>query len=410
MRSHKVLYICIHFSFCPIESRSLANSSSYDHSDLDKSLSMRSHWTDWSPCSATCGTGYQTRTLCRGSGGDDTIQCHEGEALSREVQSCGGVVPCPGEWSEWGQCDERWGVKTRTRCQEAQCEEEYLDCAQEEVGNNSWSEWGPCTQGVQERMKCMGEEYGCDVEEQDCAEALDEYSGTDILEDTHKLVNDEIDEARMLTMLTAWSDWDPCQGGYQSRTKCVGDVCELEERECLAGREYGEWSPWSTCHAGVKVRTVCREGEGCIEEEISCGEGDYSGSWSRWGPCKEGYQARERCVQGYGCTSEERQCGRSSDWSEWSECTGLSQQRERCGYDGCEEESRDCVTDTFHWSSWGPCKEGSEERRKCDGDGCVTEERPCSYDRATITDTEIEDSTQESESEWWWVKWFSSYL
>jgi len=420
MKEISLLILSTSISFHDIESRSLVTSSTYEFSLTD--LITPTYWTDWSPCSTTCGPGYLTRKLCIGLSTTGTSQCEK-----EEQQPCSEVVPCEGEWSEWGKCDYVWGVKTRTKCQEDQCEEEYLDCEQVDKGIDMWSEWGPCTEGVQERMKCMGEEYGCEVEEQNCADipvhlegnyALDEernvkrFNEPRLVKGSVKGAVDDVSDKgpKVLDIHSGWSEWDPCQSNYQARRKCNGGVCEVEERQCVGGREYGEWSAWGDCKDGLKIRSRCSEFEGCVEEEISCGEGDYSGTWARWGACGGGYQRREKCVLGYGCTSEERECRVDSDWSEWSECSEQTQFREKCSYEGCEEETRDCDTPTYHWSTWGECTEDSQQRTRCDSNGCITEERPCVYEANIITfisTPDYEDSTQlvDIDNDWWY-SWF----
>jgi len=78
-------------------------------------------WTEWSDCSATCQTGYQTRTRQVASTPNDCGKPAAGVTV--DVQECKAKAVCVkstdcelSEWSSWGQCQrDCFGVQEKTR-------------------------------------------------------------------------------------------------------------------------------------------------------------------------------------------------------------------------------------------------------------------------------------------------------
>ena len=75
----------------------------------------------WSECSATCGTGEQTRTYrvtTKSAGSGNSCPYKDGY---KETRNCPGLNPCPqavdckGSWSEWTGCSKGCGGGTKTR-------------------------------------------------------------------------------------------------------------------------------------------------------------------------------------------------------------------------------------------------------------------------------------------------------
>ncbi|CAF1161779.1 unnamed protein product [Adineta steineri] len=78
-----------------------------------------SQWSDWTPCSASCGNGtqYQTRA-CNNSMPSSGGSLCVGDSL--RTQTCNSNVTCPinGNWSDWGrfsQCSTTCGPGIQTR-------------------------------------------------------------------------------------------------------------------------------------------------------------------------------------------------------------------------------------------------------------------------------------------------------
>ncbi|XP_035231349.1 hemicentin-1-like isoform X1 [Stegodyphus dumicola] len=135
-----------------------------------------SDWTNWSPCSVTCGAGEQRRWRACDEpppqhGGAD---CDRSEADEMQIRSCNGsLIFCPvnggwSEWSEWGGCytpdckqAENTSVSFRQRsCNKplpahngTMCQGTFLEtglCPNLHAAlnckvNGGWSDWGPWT-------------------------------------------------------------------------------------------------------------------------------------------------------------------------------------------------------------------------------------------------------------------------
>ncbi|CAE7203448.1 adt-2, partial [Symbiodinium sp. CCMP2456] len=186
------------------------------------------HWTSWSACSVTCGTGqrYHTRTVivhAQASG-------HRCDGGMEEVQSCT-MEPCGAardcsytEWSTWSDCSRNCGGGHRSRsrdvwrtaknggaeCPEADLEETGVCNTQDCIANawgkidctwSTWSSWRSCS------TSCgMGEAR----------------------------------RTRIIVQQAAHSG-QPCSGFYQEFRKCQDKPCE--QKDC----QFSAWEYWSSC-------------------------------------------------------------------------------------------------------------------------------------------------------------------
>lgn len=160
---------------CPL----LRGSSFLLVTDLDLllfSVSQWSSWSSWSRCSASCGSGIQTRTR----------SCQRGSCpgIGRETRSCTSDGPsCHatwGSWSPWSSCSPSCGEKrerSRSRtCQgQGKCSgdsKQSIPCSDiacpqgnSQSGMSSWSPWGSCSRacgGYQMRRRsCLNASLGC---------------------------------------------------------------------------------------------------------------------------------------------------------------------------------------------------------------------------------------------------------
>jgi len=107
-------------------------------------------WSEWSPCSATCGESNRARVReCKNS--------FNGECIGppSETEKCEDIKPCPYwvEWADWStiKCSAACGQGSRTRERECINGEPRKDCTgnvREIIDCNlgpcqEWTEWGP---------------------------------------------------------------------------------------------------------------------------------------------------------------------------------------------------------------------------------------------------------------------------
>uniref|UniRef100_A0A7E4UZ46 Peptidase M12B domain-containing protein n=1 Tax=Panagrellus redivivus TaxID=6233 RepID=A0A7E4UZ46_PANRE len=187
-------------------------------------------WSDWSPCSAACGTGGSvTRTR----------DCQPGatckDDLLLETKSCPNPRSCPewSAWQEWSECSVPCGNGQRSR--QRVCPEEGLcdgegsqitSCTGEKclvvvATEESWGEWLPCsvTCGIGFQLR----ERLCDGVL--CAENSKQARTCNIQDCPRSF------RSAPPKLWSQWSSWSPCSStcgeGFQSRSRtCLsGDNC-----------------------------------------------------------------------------------------------------------------------------------------------------------------------------------------
>ncbi|XP_024085624.1 semaphorin-5B isoform X1 [Cimex lectularius] len=154
-----------------------------------------SEWSAWSPCSAGCGTGQQSRVrTCEGPHGECT-------GPTQITKLCN-LQPCKGEWScwsEWSPCTSSCGLGTRQRTRVCIGEDKnscdgksvaHQDCnvspCLTSEGWYEWSIWSECdSSGHQTRTRtCSTTSPGCigpDIDSRLCVDAItSEASGLGI--------------------------------------------------------------------------------------------------------------------------------------------------------------------------------------------------------------------------------------
>ena len=323
-------------------------------------------FSDWSPCTQSCGNGTQTR-----SRNVTTPPDHGGAACPAldQVRSCN-EHPCPVDcvmsaWGAYSACTVTCanGTKTRSRSVATTTQHGGLPCGNlTEVGA---CDAGPCP-------------VDCDV--------------------------------------SAWGNWsactESCDGGLQTRSRSIttqsqnnGTVCpnlqqtrDCNTQACPVDCQVSAWGQWGSCSVscgdgGSETRSrsvviaAAHGGAACpdFQETRSCNDGPCPvhcvvSSFSGFGTCSKscggGTQTRSRSVVtdaahgGAACPSltETQQCNDQacpvdcvvSDWGDWTTCT------KSCG-GGQESQSRSIVvTPTSGGAQCGTLS----QTRSCNNQAC----------------------------------------
>ncbi|XP_074654070.1 hemicentin-1-like [Tubulanus polymorphus] len=326
-----------------------------------------SDWTDWEPCSLTCGTGFKRRTRhCDNpapkNGGKHCI----GKAV--EQQTCSlAICAVDGKWTDWTpweECSKTCGNGERIRsrkCQNPPPSNGGQPCHGESVERvicnikpcpvhgdwGEWSNWRPCSescgQGTQERYRR-------------CDRPRPQDGGRD------------------------------CIGKDLERRTCIVRHCEVHGN-------WGNWNQWSSCSqscgGGKRERKRLCDNPAPSDGGRSCpglnAQIDYCNSdpcpvhglWAQWAPwgacsvsCNGGKQKRFRT------------CSNPSPAHGGRVCPGSNQISRACNQQKCPENG--------YWNEWGQwsmcskkCGSGTRERKRV----CIEPKhlgRPCYGDSSQI--------------------------
>uniref|UniRef100_H2Y3E3 Hemicentin-1 n=1 Tax=Ciona intestinalis TaxID=7719 RepID=H2Y3E3_CIOIN len=394
-------------------------------------------WSEWSSCTASCGTGGQTRTRSCIGGTYGSIGC---TGMIQQTQDCN-TQQCAywTEWTAWTGCSATCGNGTRSH--ERQCingvpgDQGCFGLSSEEVicelptcpSWSDWSEWNQCS------AACGG---GLRSRTRECINGFPGLIGCG-----GEVTQDDFCNSQDCPFWNDWSSWTlcsaPCGSGQSTRTRTcengyAGDVgCEGSENDRVscntqACPEWNAWTPWSesygacsaSCGGGSQTRSrTCTNGEpgdaGCVgsaTESTSCNMRPcpYWSSWGEFGPCSSSCGGGRRihfrtCVNGQagiddpdcvGAATQSTACnlGDCAFWTEWvawsdcsSSCGGGNQERtRRCmngvtgdvGCEGTDRGSQLCnIGPCPRFTAWGNWTDCSTS---CGG-GHRTRERFCSF-------------------------------
>uniref|UniRef100_A0A452VBN6 Semaphorin 5A n=1 Tax=Ursus maritimus TaxID=29073 RepID=A0A452VBN6_URSMA len=363
-------------------------------------------WTLWSPCSTTCGIGFQVRQR---SCSNPTPR-HGGRVCvgqNREERYCNEHLLCPPHmfwtgWGPWERCTAQCGggIQARRRtCENGPdcvgCNVEYQPCntnpCPELKKTTPWTPWTPVNisdnGGHYEqrfRYTCKARlpdpnllEVGRQrIEMRYCSS--DGTSGCS----TDGLSGDFLRAGRYSahTVNGAWSAWTSwsqcsrdCSRGIRTRKRvcnnpepryggmpCLGPSLEYQECNilpCPVDGVWSCWSSWSKCSA-------------------TCGGGHYMRTRSCTNPAPA--YGGDICL---GLHTEEALCNTQpcpeswSEWSDWSECdvSGVQVRARQCillfpagsQCSGNTTESRPCVFDSNFIPEVSVARSSSIEEKRC---------------------------------------------
>ncbi|KAM7409728.1 hypothetical protein PAMA_001291 [Pampus argenteus] len=336
-----------------------------------------SEWTEWGPCSVSCGVGSQKRLRqC-----NNPLPANGGRHCAgsdKETRSCQGK-PCPvdGNWSEWSlweECSRTCGHGNRTRvrtCSNPPAQHEGRPCEGKAVevimcsvrpcpvaGNwGSWLPWSPCSEtcgkGMQSRIRlCNNPPPAFDGPQ---CEGTD--TQTQVCKERHCPVDGK---------WSSWVSWGACSvscgGGTRQRTRlCASPTPQHGGRQCEGNDVHidfcnsdpcpiiGNWGPWSswgscskTCNGGQmrRYRTCdnprpANGGRACAGADTqiqrcstaNCPVDGNWGSWQPWGECSASCGGGER--------TRVRLCNSPSPGNGGRPCPGDSSQLSRCNSQAC---------------------------------------------------------------------------
>ncbi|XP_077591911.1 semaphorin-5A isoform X1 [Stigmatopora nigra] len=355
-------------------------------------------WTSWSPCSTSCGIGFQVRQR---SCSNPTPR-HGGRVCvgqNREERYCNEHLPCPphvywSAWSAWERCNVPCGggIQSRRRtCENGNdcpgCGQEYQSCNSHPCPDlkktTPWTPWTPVNISDNGGHYEQRFRYTCKA---------------------------RIPDASLLEVGRQRIEMRYCSSDGSTGCSSDGEVLHLGK---VSGRTVnGGWASWSSwtqcsrdCSRGIRSRKrACSNPEpkyggqtcqGAAQEYQECNttpcpvDGSWS-CWSSWSKCS--------VTCGGGHYTRTRTCSNPSPAHGGDICLGLHTEEALCNTHACPES-------WSSWSLWSQCdSRGAQLRvRHCDvlfptGNQCSgnhSETRPCSPDSNLIPEVSIARSSQE---------------
>ena len=280
-------------------------------------------WSEWGPCSATCGTAFKTRTK--------TCKIDNGKECEGGFQHlpCN-LKPCP-EYSPWGQwspcsvtCGTTIGSKLRVRvCKNGNCKEELYQKKDCESGKNCIKQCNPMETSIGMKLRCTDENQADSVcrvycmkgynlvdSDADVSRCQCELKGCNW---THSLSKCKIKHAPEAASLgiSLQKELKPTTTETTTTTTAATTTTSQPENVCkpFADPNHGKIE----CSKGVREGSIC---------ELSCGEG-WTTNGGRSALCK---------------------CGKRSCW--WTStnlgyCSQEESYNDEAGQEELQEEAND---------------------------------------------------------------------
>ncbi|KAM5157512.1 SCO-spondin-like [Mantella aurantiaca] len=332
-------------------------------------------WSDWTPCSKTCGTEMVTRyrsCACPKplGGGEpcDGVQQYFGDTgVQLERKTCPTPSYCPvdgqwGPWGPWSECDPCAGDTARTR----QCNNPPVRFGGSPCQGES-RQSRICLHNITQCSGCGGDlvDFPCG---KPCPRSCDDLHGdTECLDTEDCQPSCGCPEGQLMQDGVCVTSGE-CRCKYQNQTSgerpeqqsviylsCIGGhlLC-TSDPACVLDGGWGPWSLWSSCSSscGDGIRSRRREcdspavqngGRSCMGDEEQqricrepvCPEPDPWSEWSPWSLCSVSCGGGEQI--------RVRECRRQ-------ECDGKAMQSRICSSQVCldvgcpiDRAFRECV-------------------------------------------------------------------
>jgi hypothetical protein len=314
-------------------------------------------WNDWEPCSATCGTGSQSRRRYVNMSTEfcPELECRKAGLI--ETRDCN-TQTCPtecrmGAWSAWSECSSPCGLGFQHHTREIEylgdgrCEWDY----EERPCNNgacpvpcaytAYTEWSPCP------VSCLPPNHPPQVQYSQYR-ARYRISGTGA--DCPPVQSDEKEcdpapfECDRMCLVSDWSAYSECSSPYgwgeRRRERTIiqyptgAEICpqlyqidrcyhEPPSNNCT----WSTWSDWSECSASCRTATDIPQ------------------------------KYRERYLVRAPSTSDRTEAGGGVDAS-------VTLSLEACASTGAKVQTESCTNIRFcaqdcimtHWSPWSECE------------------------------------------------------
>eukprot|EP00927_Polykrikos_kofoidii_P071174 TRINITY_DN67482_c0_g1_i1.p1 TRINITY_DN67482_c0_g1~~TRINITY_DN67482_c0_g1_i1.p1 ORF type:complete len:1818 (-),score=190.99 TRINITY_DN67482_c0_g1_i1:76-5529(-) len=320
---------------------------------------LLSEWSSWGVCTATCGTGIQTRSrdvVRHASFGGKACVSEEMRSVQACLQQECLRTDCKlGEWAAWSACTCTCGGGTATRSRQIVVEPIFGGALCDPV---DFAEVTPCnTQSCQQCVDGQWEAWSvwssCSAT---CGSSLKSRHRRMLRSPSAcgRPVSGLMDEFELCTDLPScslrrdcqvseWGEWSNCDSkcfGVRSRSRTVVQIPSLGGKQCDF-----EMSILQSC-APAPGEKLSEECGGSTIEPSPC----ELGTWSDWSACTAscggGQQLRSRDIL------KPSHAG--------APCNGTTEATIACNTEACDTNSQDCAWGA--WSAWSSCEACSVQR------------------------------------------------
>ncbi|XP_077125438.1 SCO-spondin-like [Ranitomeya variabilis] len=334
-------------------------------------------WSEWTPCSRTCGTEVVTRyrsCACpspRGAGEEcqDVQQYYGDTGVQMEHRQCPHPSFCPvnghwGPWSPWSYCDTCSGDAVKTRqcnspparfggspcvgesIQSRVCEDNSTQCSECGGGLVNFTCGKPCPRSCDH---LHGDVVCLDSEECQpscgCPEGhLLQDGGCVAPSDCRcKYQNSTLGSSKSGSAWPGSVHWEYAQPGEVVTGLCQNCTCShglllcTPDPLCRLDGHWGVWTSWTSCSV-----STCSHGLLLCTPDPLCRLDGHWGVWTSWTSCSVS------C--GEGTKTRFRQCDSPVPQNGGHDCVGNPNDERYCQISSCPE-----LDPWSDWSSWSPC-------------------------------------------------------